>query len=102
MNKNKTIIYVTIIVVILLIGIPSTIKVINNHNEKLKRVVINEIVRYAKDCYYNESCIDDKITLEELYDKTDLEEQINPVTKMKYNVDSYVLVSEDFKFVDRT
>jgi hypothetical protein len=101
MDKNKVIMYATIVIVILMIAIPSTIKVINTHKERLTSVVVKEIVWKAKDCYYNDSCVDDKITLKELYEKTDLQEEINPVTKKKYDEDSYVLVSEDFSFVER-
>jgi hypothetical protein len=101
MNKNKVILYVTIIILVFLISIPTTIKVMNKHNEYLTSVVVEEIVWAAKDCYYNESCVDDEITLKELYEKTSLEEQTNPVTKKKYNETSFVLVSDNFKFVER-
>jgi hypothetical protein len=100
MNKNKVILYVTIIIIVILIAVPTTLKVIDKHKERLASVVINEIVWAAKDCYYNDSCVNDKITLKELYEKTDLQEEINPITKKKYSEESYVLASEDFKFIE--
>lgn len=101
MNKNKIIIYGTILFILLVIAIPSTYKVIKKHQDRLLRNTVQKIVETAKDCYYNASCVDDKITLEELYEKTDLERMSNPITKEVFHESSYVLVSENFKFYDK-
>ncbi len=101
MNKNKIIIYCTVLFLILLISVPSIVKTIKKHNERLMNVVTKKIVETAKNCYYNESCINNEITLKELYEKTDLEEMINPLTKKIYNEESYVIVSEEFRFVEK-
>ena len=98
MHKNRIIIYTTMLSLILIISVPSTIKTINKHNERLLDVTIKKITETAKDCYYNNSCVEDKITLKELYEKTNLEEQANPLSKKVYNKDSYILVSDSFKF----
>ena len=100
MKKNKVIIYVTTLVLIFIIAIPAVIKTIKRHNERLLSVTTKRITETAKNCYYNESCVEEKITLKELYEKTELKEQFNPLSKKIYNDNSYVLVSEDFKFVE--
>lgn len=101
MNKNKIIIYGTILIVILLIAIPSTLKTVQKHNHRLEMVAEKKIIETAKDCYYNESCVDSHITLKELYEKMHLEEMTNPLTKQVYNSDSYVDVDNNFNFVIR-
>jgi len=101
MNKNKIIFYVTIAIILLLIAITSIIKTINTHNNRLIEATTKKIVEAAKNCYYNESCINDTITLQELYEKTDLKDLVNPITKKKYNTDSYVDVKNNFEFVEK-
>ncbi len=101
MNKNKIIIYVTLLLILLLISIPSVLKAINKHNDRLENVAIKKIIATAKKCYYNESCVDEKITLSELYEKMDLEEVINPITKSVYSPESYVSVKDNFKFTEK-
>ena len=101
MNKNRIIAYVAILLLILLISIPSVIKTINKHNERLVGVTTGKIVEQAKNCYYNESCVGDKITLAELYEKTGLLELTNPITKKVYDPESYVDVTNNFTFVEK-
>lgn len=101
MNKNRIIIYATLVLAILLIAVPSTIKVVEKHNERLLKNTIKKIEEAAKDCYYNDSCVEEYITLEELYEKTSLELLSNPITKKVYSVDSYVNVKENFKFIEK-
>ena len=98
MEKNKVWIYGTILICIGIIAVPSTYKVIKRHNERLLENTIKKIVEAAKDCYYNNSCIEDEITLEELYEKEGLPQMFNPVTKKIYNSKSFVSVSKDFSF----
>ena len=99
MSKNKIFIYFLVLVICLLIAVPSTYKVVKKHNERMLKNTIETIVEAAKDCYYNDSCVDEVITLKELYEKTGLDTMYNPISKRIYNEDSYVNVSEDFKFV---
>lgn len=100
MGKNKLWIYFTIVVIVLLIAIPSTYKVITKHNERMLKNTTQKIIEAAKDCYYNNSCVNNEITLEELYEKTGLSIMNNPVTKKIYNEKSYVSVKENFRFVE--
>lgn len=101
MGKNRIWGYITCLIIILIIAIPSTYKVITKHNERLLKNTIQKIVDTARDCYYNSSCVDDKITLKELYEKMSLTPIYNPITKKIYNEESYVSVKEDFKFVEK-
>lgn len=100
MSKNKIWIYVTVVLAVLLIAIPSTYKVVTKHNKRMLKNTTQKIIETAKDCYYNNSCINEEITLEELYEKTGLTEMYNPVTKKIYNKNSYVSVKENFKFIE--
>lgn len=100
MSKNRVWIYSTVVIIALLIAVPSTYKVVTKHNERMLKNTLQKIVETAKDCYYNNSCVNEEITLEELYEKTGLTEMYNPVTKKIYNEKSYVSVKEDFKFIE--
>lgn len=100
MGKNRICIYVTCLIVVLLIAIPSTYKVVKKHNERLLKNTTQKIVDAAKDCYYNNSCVNNEITLEELYEKVGLTKMYDPITKRIYNEKSYVNVEENFKFVE--
>ncbi len=97
---NKKWIYTTTLLLILLIAIPSTYKVVHRHNERMLRNVTKKIEETAKDCYYNNSCIEDKITLGEIYEKTGLQTMSNPITKKVYSEESYVDVNNNFQFIE--
>ncbi len=101
MNKNKIIFYGTVLLIILLIAVPSIMKTVHKHNERLIAVTEKKIIETAKNCYYTESCINKEITLNELYEKTDLEVMINPLTKKAYNESSYVDTQDNFKFIEK-
>ncbi len=101
MNKDKIVVYVAIILLIVIISIPTIIKINNKHNQRLSNVVINEIITAAKNCFYSESCVENEITLEELYEKTNLEKVVNPITKKEYNKASYVDVKKNFEFIEK-
>ena len=101
MNKNKIIIYVSCLIIIFMITIPSVLKTIDKHNERLEEVAVRKIIDAAKDCYYNDSCVGSTIMLSELYEKMDLEEVTNPRTKKMYDLSSYVDVKNGFVFVEK-
>ncbi len=101
MKKNRTVIYVTILIIIALIVIPSTYKVIKKHNNRLLENTTKKIIEAARDCYYNNSCVEDKITLKEIYEKTGLKTMSNPITKKIYSEESYVDVINDFTFIEK-
>lgn len=100
MTKNKTLIYISLIIVFSAIIITTFLKVNQIHESRMLEVTTKKIVDTAKKCYYNNSCVNNQITLNELYDKMGLQLQTNPVTKKVYNENSYVVVNENFKFVE--
>jgi hypothetical protein len=95
MNTNKYLIIGSIVVVLFIIGIPTTYKVIKNHQNNLIKVVTDKIIIAAKKCHYDEKCSNDKITLKELYDNKYLDKLSNPITKEYYNELSYVKISNN-------
>lgn len=101
MNTNKTIVIGSIIIILLIIGIPTTYKVIKNHQNNLLKSTESKIVEAAKKCYFEEKCTEEKIYLKDLYTLEYLEKISNPITKEYYNEDSYVERKENiFKFVE--
>ena len=92
MNRNKVIINITIVAIILIILIPTVYNIIKTHNDRLIKVTEKRIEEAAKDCYLKDICKDNKITLKVLYDNKYLEKESNPITKEYYNEESYVLV----------
>jgi len=100
MNTNKITIIVTIIAILLILGIPTVYKVVNNHQNKLYQVVEQKIINSAKKCYYEEKCKEKKILLKTLYELNYLDKVSNPITKEYYNEESYVeFKNNKFKFI---
>lgn len=100
MKSNKIIVISSIIIIILIIAIPTTYKVIKNHNQNLYKVVEDKIIEKAKECYYDQKCLEDKITLKELYDNKYLDKMSDPITKEYYNENSYVERKDNkYKFI---
>ena len=95
MNRNKVIINITIVAIILIILIPTVYNMIKTHNDRLIKVTEKRIEEAAKDCYLKDICKDNKITLKVLYDNKYLEKESNPITKEYYNEESYVLVKNN-------
>ena len=101
MNTNKMTIIFSIITIFLIIGIPTTYKVIKNHQNNLIKSVESKIIDAAKKCYFEDKCQYNKIYLKDLYDLNYLDELSNPITKEYYNKDSYVEISDNkFKFTE--
>lgn len=101
MNTNKVTIIGSIIVILLIILIPTTYKVIKNHNDNLYQVVEEKIIGAAKSCFYDEKCLDERILLKDLYELNYLDKVSNPITKEYYNINSYILrKNNNFKFIE--
>ena len=90
MNRNKTIIYITIIALVLIISIPTIYTIVKKHNDRLTAVTHKRIEEAAKECYLKNICVDEKITLKQLYENKYLEKESNPITKEYYNEESFV------------
>lgn len=101
MNRNKVIINITIIAIVLIILIPTTYNIIKKHNNRLITVTEKRITEAAKDCYLKDICKNEKITLKELYDNKYLDKESNPITKEYYNESSYVKINnKSYIFVE--
>ena len=87
---NKAVVIGTIIIIVLMIGIPTFLNVKNDHEEKLIKVTENRIFDAARKCYLEEKCITNYVTLQDLYDNNYLDKQIDPITKKYYNPDSKI------------
>ena len=99
MKVNKFFISLAIVLVFGFIIGMTAYKVITEHNKKVLIVETKYIISQAKKCYYDDICTNDKITLQELYDKNYLERQVNSVTKEYYDSESYVMKNgNDFEF----
>ena len=68
-----------IIACLMVIFIYSTYRAYGIHQERLKRVVNQKIKETAMLCYFEEKC-EGRVTLADLYEKMDLERQVNPIT----------------------
>lgn len=90
MNMNKIIIYITIIAIVIIILIPTVYTIVKKHNDKMINVTHKRIEEAAKECYLNNICLNERITLKQLYENDYLEKESNPITKEYYNEESYV------------
>ena len=100
---NKKIIIITICLIIVLIGGTTGYKVMKRHHANLLLVSSKYIEEKARDCYNDNLCLTNEITLEMLYNNNYLARQANPVTKEYYNDKSYVLRNDNtytFMIVD--
>jgi len=70
--------------ILLVIIVVSAFKAHEMHQERLMRVVNGKIKETALTCYLLGDC-EGKITLEELYELTDLERIIDPITNTYMN-----------------
>lgn len=90
MVNNRVVISGTILIIFLMIGIPTFINVKKDHEEKLIKVTENRIKEAAKKCFIDNKCENNKTTLQDLYDKKYLDEQVNPITKKYYDSSSEI------------
>lgn len=101
MNRNKTIIYITITAIVLIISIPTIYTIVKKYNDRLITVTHKRIEEAARECYLKNICLDDKITLKQLYDNKYLEKESNPITKEYYTEESYVeRKDKTFNFIE--
>lgn len=88
---NKIIVPGTIIIIILMIGIPTYINVRKDHEQKMTSVVNKRIIEATKKCYLDGKCDTNYITLQDLYDKGYLKKQTDPLTKKYYDPESKII-----------
>lgn len=87
---NRIIVFITIIIIVLVIGIPTVINVKKDHEDKLLKVTEYKISEMAKKCFLDEKCEGNQTTLQQLYDLNYLNKQVNPISKKYYNSSSII------------
>ncbi len=101
-QMNKIMFYSFVTISILIILIPTIININNIHDEKLVLVTEKRIIESAIKCQKEDLCTDEKITLKQLYEFNLLEKEADPITKMYYSEDSYVIKKEDtYEFISQ-
>jgi len=93
--NNKFIIYVTIIALILILGIPTYLKVNNNYQKRVILTLENKIKVKAIQCWNEKKCLESTVYLRDLYKLEYLDTLINPITKKAINEASYVSKDND-------
>lgn len=79
--KVSSISFILVIVLILLVGVSTALRVTNDHKDKLLRVASSKIEDAAQKCYLEEKCTTTNTTLGFLIESGYLEEQVHPITK---------------------
>lgn len=77
-SKLSVILFLAIVVVI---GVFTTFKVLDRHQEKLLKVASNKIVEQASKCFLDGKCSGSETTLDFLIREGYLEQQVHPVSK---------------------
>ena len=97
-NMSKICISLTISGVLGLIGGTSIYKVVSRHHDRLLLVSEKRIVEKARQCFNEEKCTNDAVTLKTLYQLHYLTNEVNPITKEYYKDDSYVKKEGDNQY----
>lgn len=101
MSRNKIIINFTVAAIVLIILIPTIYNIAKKHNDRVISVTEKRIQEAANNCYLDNICLNEKITLKELYDNKYLEKESNPITKEYYNETCYVIRKNGkYKFIE--
>ena len=98
--KNRTIILITVLTIIISICMATVWKVNKRHEEREILVVEKRIIEGATECFNKGECEGNKVTLNALINKGYAKKEINPITKTYYNLDSYVIKNEEYEFVE--
>jgi hypothetical protein len=80
-QRNKKLIWFTVLIAIFIIVIGTVYKVYKNHIEHEYEVVEKKISENAKKCFLEEICTGNETTLGFLISSGYLDKQINPITK---------------------
>lgn len=98
MNKRKSVFYLTIFGIIIIIIVATTIKYLDYKKNKKYEFVVNNIESLAKKCVREQKCKKENITLKNLYEKMNVDKFINPIDNKEFSLDSYVTIN-DFEFI---
>ncbi len=87
---NRLVVFITIIAVILIIGIPTYNKVSDRYESRVDLTIKNKIKVKAIQCWNENRCLNDIVYLSDLYEIGYLDEVIDPITKKAISASSYV------------
>ena len=88
--KSRTIILITILTIVISISGATIWKVNDRHLQREIDVVEKRIIEGAIDCFNNDDCTGNKVTLGSLINKGYAKKEINPQSKTYYDLNSYV------------
>lgn len=99
--KNSIIFLMTIGIVLVSLVLGTIYKAYKTHNDRLLLVAQKKIIESAITCVNEDKCSDEKITIGTLISEGYLTETINPLTKIYYSHDSYVIKeSNEYHFIE--
>lgn len=99
MSKNKVILWMTIFGSILIIALPTVLKIYKNHQDRLYQVATKKITETALDCFHDDVCEEPAVTLSELKKNGYLEfDVVDPETKT-YFPDDVVLIYDEYQVI---
>lgn len=90
MGKNRLIIGVGFIGIIVLITVSIIVRIYYIDIEKKYSFIEKNIIDATKKCILEEKCSGNIVILEELYNEKYIDIQINPKTKKEFNQKSYI------------
>ncbi len=104
MSKNKFIVCIFLLASVLMILIPTVYHVLALREEHRYLVAAKVILESAEDCFYDQACVGNSVTLQELKNKGYYKnEVVNPKTRMYFPLDLKILYdSYQARFDDAT
>lgn len=93
-NIDKIILLTAMLVFILIITSATIIKIKTNEINREYDYLVSSFVHYAVVCKEEKKCLNENVTLKELYDNDYIDKKINPKTDEYFNENSYVNISK--------
>lgn len=99
MNRNKIIFWLTLFGTVLILGLPTILKIYQNHQDRLCQVATKKIIESAEDCFRDDVCKEPAVTLGELKSTGYLESDVvDPETKTYFS-DDVVLIYDEYQVI---
>ncbi len=92
---NRKCVILTILITLSAVGGYTFYKIAKRHNERIVTVTEKRILEQAEECVWEDNCKENRITLKELMEKGYLGKEVNPITKMYYDENSYIEKTEN-------